>query len=150
MNRFLATTFEDIKPDFIIWTGDNNPHDIWNSTQYEAFESTIKFTKVLTNYYNSTIRVYPVIGNHEKYPVDLYNSNDPKSEKKFLKKLGKDWRHWLDEQAYHSFIHYGFYTMKHLNTNLRIIALNSVTCDTFNFWAIQNPTDPHGQVIIKL
>ena len=148
MNRFLETTFEDIKPYFILWTGDNSPHDIWNSTQHKDFKPTKKFTKAIIKTFNSTIPVYPVIGNHDKYPDDLYNSNNSTFEKNFLQELGHIWKHWFDDQAYNTFINFGYYTMKHLNTNLRIVALNSLTCDTFNFWVIENPTDPLHQVKI--
>ena len=34
----------DIKPDFIIWTGDNSAHDIWKNTSDEVVEYTIKVT----------------------------------------------------------------------------------------------------------
>lgn len=54
-------------------------------------------------------------------------------------------RKFLSDSAYHTFIKYGYYTQKHRNTSLRIVAINSLDCSTLNTFLFVNPTDPINQ-----
>jgi len=72
------------------------------------------------------------------------------NEEILLKKIGDLWRPWLGDEAYNLFIKTGYYSKKHPNSNLRIIATNCMYCDTINFYLVQNPSDPMGQVINKI
>ena len=40
----------------------------------------------------------------------------------------------------------GFYELYDEKKNLRIIAMNTQACDTLNFFLMQNPTDPWGEL----
>lgn len=40
----------------------------------------------------------------------------------------------------------GFYELYDGKKNLRIIAMNTQACDTLNFFLMQNPTDPWGEL----
>jgi len=66
---------EKVKPDYIIWLGDNTDHKIWLSDQkrHSNFTSYIsqKLQKEL-----SDIPIFPVLGNHELLPVDVFNFED--------------------------------------------------------------------------
>ncbi|KAL1477764.1 hypothetical protein MTO96_035490, partial [Rhipicephalus appendiculatus] len=57
------------KPDFVYWTGDLPPHDMWKptrATNAKNFETTFTaFAKRLPG-----ITVYPVVGNHESVPPE--------------------------------------------------------------------------------
>ena len=129
LKSFVQTAY-DLQPDFIIWTGDNTEHDNWNSTQEEVYESTATIKEALYEVFGDSIPVYPVIGNHENYPDDLW---EPGNEYIFenLANIYKDY--FFESQAYESFSRYGYYTELHPRSNLRIVALNCLYCDTMNF-----------------
>jgi sphingomyelin phosphodiesterase len=59
-----------LKPDMIIWTGDNVPHEIWD----QSFENNLNATKTVTELIRKTIPgvpLYPIQGNHEYFPANL-------------------------------------------------------------------------------
>ena len=143
LESFVNTTVNIIKPDFIIWTGDNAPHDPWTGDQDAVYKVTELFVNMLVYKYNYSLPVYPAIGNHEEYPNDLYYPYDDRENHK-LKTIGDIFKVWLEDQAYESFIKYGYYSQKHPNSNLRVISTNCLLCDTVNFNLIRNPTDPQS------
>lgn len=57
--------------DFILWTGDNPPHDIWEeSPMTQLFRTEYLCDRLYAAFpYTS---VYPALGNHETYPCDQY------------------------------------------------------------------------------
>jgi sphingomyelin phosphodiesterase len=142
--NFIDQVSNVFKPDFLIWTGDNPSHAEWDkSTADEILQVTTIFTE---KFKESGIPVYPSLGNHEKYPSDQFYPFGGSKEKTFLEFFGNLWKDWLGEEAYQEFLSYGYYSKKHLNTNLRIISYNCLYCDVFNFFLIKNPTDPSSQI----
>ena len=129
LKSFVQAAYE-LNPDFIIWTGDNAEHDSWNSTQEEAFSATRTIKNAIDEVFQHKIPIYPVIGNHEVYPNDLWES----SKENIFKNLADIYKdYFFEDQAYDTFSKYGYYTEKHPNTNLRIIALNCLYCDAVNY-----------------
>ena len=63
------------------------------------------------------IPIYPAIGNHEKAPPDVFMG----SETILLHGFGKVFRKYLTQEAYDTFSQYGYYTMLHKDTNLRLV-----------------------------
>ena len=120
----------NLNPDLIIWTGDNAEHDNWNSTQEEVYAATKAIKNEIDEVFQHRIPVYPVIGNHEVYPNDIWKSGDEGIFKE-LADIYKDY--FFEDQAYESFSKYGYYTELHPNTNLRIVALNCLYCDAVNY-----------------
>ena len=120
-----------MKPDFIIWTGDNAEHNAWNISQEEVYYTTRYIKNTLDDAIgNDSIIVYPVLGNHEVYPNDLWKSGNVA----IFEELGKIYEdYFFEQEAYESFIMHGYYTELHPNTNLRIVALNCLYCDILNF-----------------
>ena len=129
LKSFVQAAY-DLNPDFLIWTGDNAQHDAWNSTQEEAYFATRTIKKEIDEVFKNSIPIYPVIGNHEVYPNDLLASGE-ESIFQVYADIYKDY--FLEDQAYETFSKYGYYTEKHPNTNLRIIALNCLYCDSINY-----------------
>lgn len=144
--NFIDTIVNDIRPDILIFTGDNPPHDNWETNSNEAFEITSLFSYLIQYKYNLTIPIYPALGNHEEYPSDQFNVYNETKQYDFLLKYGNLWKNWLDKDSYNLFIKKGYYTQKHLDSNLRIVSLNCMYCDMLNFYLIKDPTDPGGQV----
>ena len=122
--------------DFIIITGDIVPHDLWYGSQEHVYNTTEKIMDMIKEGFKNDIPIYPILGNHEKYPNDLYN--DEKGEAELLQKMAEVYRQFLGEEAYNSFKQYGYYTMKYKNTNLRIVAINCLLCDSMNFMLISS------------
>ena len=132
LQSVIDKTYE-LQPDFIIWTGDNSPHNSKNSSQDDNYEATIIVKELLDEKFNASIPIYPALGNHEKYPADLFKT----SEKELLEEYAEIFKdYFYEEQAYESFKKYGYYTEKYKDTNLRIVVLNCLVCDAWNFYII--------------
>ena len=52
-----------------MWTGDNAPHDNWQSSREEVLSSTATITTLIGKYFPG-IPVFPVIGNHDSAPIN--------------------------------------------------------------------------------
>ena len=132
LDSFMEKAYE-LQPDFIIWTGDNSPHNTKNSSLELNFETNIIIRDKLDETFQGQIPIYPAYGNHEIYPTDLYMGN----ETEFLEGFAEIFKEYFyEDQAYESFRQYGYYTEKYKDTNLRIVVLNCLVCDTFNFYII--------------
>lgn len=57
--------------DYIYWTGDLPPHDIWNQTREENLLN-LRVNAALMDKYFKGIPIFPSVGNHESCPVDGY------------------------------------------------------------------------------
>lgn len=71
MLQHISTTHLDI--DYILWTGDLPPHDVWNQTR----EENLMVLKETVNQLTATfpgIPIFPALGNHETAPVNRYFS----------------------------------------------------------------------------
>lgn len=55
------------------------------------------------------------------------------SETILLHSLSKVFKKYLTPEAYDDFSQYGYYTMLYKNTNLRLISLNCILCNSINF-----------------
>jgi len=62
----------EINPDLLLWTGDNSPHDVWENDNQEVSGATINITMMIKDAFKGTnISVYPIIGNHDTWPVNV-------------------------------------------------------------------------------
>ena len=132
LESFMNKAYE-LNPDFIIWTGDNSPHNSKNASQNDNYEASIIVKNMLDEKFKNEIPIYPALGNHEKYPSDLYIGD----EAELLENYGQIFKdYFYEEQAFETFRKYGYYTEKYKDTNLRIVVLNCLLCDTWNFYII--------------
>ena len=126
----FAQAAKEFEPDFIIWTGDNPEHNsAYNSSQEDVYYTTQTIKDTIEEAFGNNITVYPVIGNHEVYPNDLWKPGNYRIFEE-LAEIYKDF--FFEDQAYESFSKYGYYTELHNGTNLRIVALNCLYCDAVN------------------
>lgn len=59
-------------PEYIIWTGDITPHDVWATSREEMMKAASEWTQQVTRFLSHTgIPVFPVLGNHEALPVNM-------------------------------------------------------------------------------
>ena len=130
VDSFIEKAYE-LKPDFIIWAGDNSPHNLKNSSQDENYNATIIIRDKINKKFNFSVPIFPSLGNHEIFPVDLFI----KSETDFLEHYATIFKEYFYEQeAFETFKKYGYYTEKYKDTNLRIVVLNCLLCDNMNFY----------------
>ena len=146
LDSFIDKAYE-LKPDLIIWTGDNSPHNSKNSTQQDNYDATIIVKNKLDQKFKNEIPIYPALGNHEKYPADLYVGNETDLLENYAQ-IFKDY--FYEEQAFETFRKYGYYTEKYKDTNLRIVVLNCLLCDTWNFYIIGGRHEEAKQEFIWL
>ena len=132
--------------DFIIWTGDNAPHDSWEGNQPDVYKIAENIKTTLDSKFtgDKKIPVFYSLGNHEKYPNDDYKDN----EIEMLDNMTNIFGSYLTEEAKETFRKGGYYSMKYKDTNLRIIALNCLVCDCFNF-NLFNSTREHAKGMFK-
>ena len=92
--------------DFVIWLGDNSPHDIWEETDQDHLLMSYYLTEAIKVAYPNIGQVYPVIGNHEYFPCDQSNVTIASDVQI---KLADMWKQWLTPQCiiilYISYIH---------------------------------------------
>jgi hypothetical protein len=58
-------------PDFVLYTGDDPPHDIWEQSREW---NLLAITKIngLMNQYLPNVPVFSCVGNHEAFPVNQF------------------------------------------------------------------------------
>lgn len=77
MNQLLSSidymcikfVFQDI--DYILWTGDLPPHDVWNQTREENLKIMKDTVEQMSSMFPG-IPIFPALGNHEAAPVNRY------------------------------------------------------------------------------
>lgn len=124
--------------DFILWNGDTAAHDT-SLTREDRIASIKKVTDLLWSKFNKIVPVYPIFGSSDTFLPHQYNfsSSNPLSSS-----VSSMWKPWIGEKAAQSLSKSGHYSLMHRNTNLKIIALNTLSCDYKNFWLLSNVTDP--------
>ena len=127
--RLFAKEAKKIKRDFILFTGDFSAHHVWEVSQEDIIDVTQISVDEIAKEIGDDIPIYPVIGNHEKAPPDIFLG----AETVLLHGIGKIFRKYLTQEAYDSLSQYGYYTMLHKNTNLRLVSLNCNLCNSMNF-----------------
>jgi sphingomyelin phosphodiesterase len=130
-------------PDFIIWTGDNIDHYIFLQTFENQFFNQRVLKKYVVETLNYTKPIYPVLGNHEGVPTDIYNITQ---HQWVLQTFADIWIDHLTPEAHHNLSNFGYYHMQHLDTNLRIVGIFSLVYDIQNWHLVPNHTDPLGEL----
>ncbi|XP_046910955.2 sphingomyelin phosphodiesterase-like [Dermatophagoides farinae] len=142
--RLVDQTFQWIRqnhPDieYILWTGDIPPHDIWNQTKQSQLEY-IDIAGHLFDKYFSHVPIYPVVGNHESLPMNSFPLySHPAIKQKYSKQ-------WLYDRLSSIWLRWGAYFATRAKKGLKIISLNTNFCNTQNWWVLLNATDPGQQL----
>ncbi|KAH9511227.1 Sphingomyelin phosphodiesterase [Dermatophagoides farinae] len=138
--------------DMIFWTGDNVPHDVWNTSK----TMVIEHNKIVANLIKETfagVPVLPALGNHEAHPINMYvpievsEKNDNNHSMDWLYNIMADeiWSEWLTEENRMTFKKGGYYS-RMINNDWKVIVLNSNAGYRANFWRAYNPIDPDNQL----
>ncbi|CAF4957422.1 unnamed protein product, partial [Rotaria sp. Silwood1] len=141
MLKYIAENEEQI--DFIYFTGDIAPHDVWQQTQDKDLEE-ISFTTRLLKQTFPEKKIYPCVGNHETAPPGLFSTVNMSW---LYSNLAFQWinQFGLDEQTRDTILKGGYYTTI-IAPKFRLISLNMNYCSEENYWLFINSTDPLGQL----
>lgn len=133
--------------DYIYFTGDIVDHGIWEKSRESVQQSIIQLNNMLQQNFQG-VQIFPVIGNHEGYPVNVFapGSVPPQYSTQWLYTfMANQWSRWLPESALATVRQGGYYTIA-VRPGLRIIAMNNNDCYTFNWWLIYKPSYPSTQL----
>ena len=135
--KAFASKAKELNPDYIMFTGDNIAHIVWTVTLSEILKATKIQIEAIQNEFGLNTPIYPAIGNHENAPCDQFHGE----EKELLEGLAEIFRPYLDANAYETFRKYGYYTLL-VKNNLRIVSLNCLLCDSYNFNLLYDSSQP--------
>lgn len=142
MLAHIAETHKDI--DYILWTGDLPPHDVWNQTKQENLEIIKETVKQMIEKFPG-VPIFPALGNHESAPVNSfpppYVNQVDISINWLYDELDVQWRRWLPQSVSHTVRRGAFYSVL-VRPGFRIISLNMNYCNNKNWWLLLNSTDP--------
>jgi len=142
MLSHIAETHKDI--DYILWTGDLPPHDVWNQTKEENLAIIKDTVKQMVEMFPG-IPIFPALGNHESAPVNSfpppYVNQVDISISWLYDELDVQWRRWLPQSVTHTVRRGAFYSVL-VRPGFRIISLNMNYCNNKNWWLLLNSTDP--------
>ncbi|KAI5755410.1 hypothetical protein M8J77_016576 [Diaphorina citri] len=141
MLQHISTTHTDI--DYILWTGDLPPHDVWNQTRQENLDILKETVSQLSQMFPG-IPIFPALGNHETVPVNSFPP--PFVPKEYAiswlyDALDTQWRKWLPASTSRTVRRGAFYSVL-VRPGFRIISLNMNYCNNKNWWLLLNSTDP--------
>ncbi|CAL1300121.1 unnamed protein product [Larinioides sclopetarius] len=134
------------KIDYVIWTGDIPPHDIWNYTQNDVIHLLHTASKVMFKYF-SHVPIFPALGNHESSPVNSFPIPEIKGNDSIswlYDEVEKAWLQWVPGNS--ETLKLGAFYTAEVYPGLRIISLNMNYCNSLNWWLLINSTDPTGQL----
>jgi sphingomyelin phosphodiesterase len=148
--RQLIHTFDVTgEPDFIVWTGDNNDHGIYDDPNVTT-NATFHITRIFNEIFPNTV-IFPIQGNHESNPMNLQNFE---REDPVVDNLAEAWSDWMTPKVKEGFLSKSYYwydPISHPKSNpkfeqkmekTKIIALNTQNCYNVNFELIGELNDP--------
>ena len=131
---------------FIHWVGDNSPHNVWDNTNEEVTDYVNEVTEDLKQGLgpNSSIDIFPSVGNHDTWPVDVQDFSTPNSNWP-INHFKDSWNdiNWLSDSETEVFAKYGYYSKPFaFNSKGKVISLNMQACNNLNWWMLKNRNDP--------
>uniref|UniRef100_A0A182NUB6 Saposin B-type domain-containing protein n=1 Tax=Anopheles dirus TaxID=7168 RepID=A0A182NUB6_9DIPT len=124
------------KIDAIYFTGDIVHHFTWNTT-IETNEDAMRQVFDLMKHTFPGIPIYPILGNHESHPANLYAPHTVEQSYRtdyLYNFIAKQWADWLPiDKIRPTLAEGGYYTVR-TPFGLRIIGLNNNPCFVHNFW----------------
>jgi hypothetical protein len=141
------------KPDLLFWTGDNSTHNTWATTEEEIDNYTLVITNMMKDTLNSDIKIYPSLGNHDTWPVNIESFSKPNVNTS-VNSVKDSWSEWIGEEATKKFAEYGYFSIDFKMPDgtmagpdgSKIIALNTQAANNANFWLLGQREDPGQQM----
>ncbi|XP_051164735.1 sphingomyelin phosphodiesterase isoform X1 [Leptopilina boulardi] len=145
MLNHIAQTHKDI--DYILWTGDLPPHDVWNQTREENINILRETVQQMIEHFPK-IPIFPSLGNHESAPVNSFPPEfitDNDSISWLYDELDIQWKKWLPSAVSHT-VRRGAYYSVLVRPGFRILSVNTNYCNNKNWWLLINSTDPTNEL----
>lgn len=124
--------------DAVYFTGDIVHHFTWDTTP-ESNEQSMREVFQLIKDRFAGIPFYPILGNHESHPANLFAPRGVPSElnsKYLYDYIIEEWGDWLPIESVRSTVSDGgYYTVKS-PLGHRIVALNNNFCYVHNWWLL--------------
>jgi len=124
-------------PDFILYTGDDPPHDVWEQSRDWNLEAINELHALFTKYFPD-IPVFSALGNHESFPVNQYEG--PGGDSWLYDTVAHNWGSWLCDDSIATIRYAGYYTCR-VRPGLRVISMNTNMWVSGNYWLLVNRTD---------
>jgi hypothetical protein len=131
-----------VKPDIVLWLGDNQPYNDWEQEMKTQLDTTYVITGIMTRYFPKRGHVFPLLGNHEGFPTNILN----RDEYWPYRNVSNLWSHWLTKEAKESMKSVGYYHQLINGTNTRIISLEVFDIINSNCYNWPNEYRPTEQV----
>ena len=131
----------EIKPDLIIFGGDNSAHDVYMNTSEEVTNYTIQVSEMLQEAVKGhDITVLPILGNHDTWVETIQSFGAPHTNPE-INGFKDHWKEWLSADALDKFSEYGYYSEpirlangKGVPAGSRAIVLNTNVCANINWF----------------
>ncbi|KAH3885331.1 sphingomyelin phosphodiesterase-like [Dreissena polymorpha] len=133
--------------DYVLFTGDIPPHNIWNQSRDSQTDAMDKFSGYMRTYLPDKM-LFPTLGNHESAPVNSFPPiyiQGNNSINWLYQVTADNWRNWLPPDTASTIKKGGFYSASPF-PGLRVISLNMNMCNNGNWWLYINATDPNGML----
>ncbi|EEB20402.1 sphingomyelin phosphodiesterase, putative [Pediculus humanus corporis] len=146
MLRHVVKQHPDL--DYVLWTGDIPPHDIWDQGKDDNVQMLKKTVAKLKSAFPKT-PIYPALGNHESVPPNMFPVPDKNALENpmdwLYKELSIEWEAWLPENSTETVRKGAFYTAL-VRPGLRLVSMNMNYCYSFNWWLLLNNVDPLNEL----
>lgn len=133
--------------DYIMWTGDLPPHNVWNQTRASQTGILKSLSAMVLKYFPNK-PVFPSLGNHESSPVNSFPPGfvtGNQSISWLYDTLADTWGKWLPPDTLSTISRGAYYTVSPF-PGFRIVSVNMNACNNENWWLLLNTTDPDGQL----
>lgn len=143
LKHMLKHIRENHQIDYVLWTGDIPPHDVWNTSQSEQVHLLHSVSQLMEKHLPG-VPIYPALGNHESARINSFPQPEvtgPFSIQWLHKEVTKAWGQWLPPSARET-LRKGMYYAVAIRPGLRLISLNMNYCNSQNWWMLLNSTDP--------
>ncbi len=131
--------------DFVMFTGDGPPHDVWNQSAAYNIGTLDTLMDVVKLHFPAT-QVLPSVGNHDTFPCDQFSIN----QTDIYASIASTWSRFLPRSALETTAQGAFYSTS-VTPGLRAIALNSMWGDPIDFWvSLGNVTNTDERNFVEL
>ena len=145
MFDYIADNQDTLQVDFLTWTGDNSAHNVWDNSHEEVTEYTKNITQTIKDsFVNTNIQIYPIQGNHDTWPVNVQNFDEPGTNYE-INHFADSWvdTNWLNEDEKKVFVQYGYYRKPfEFSDKGHVIGVNMQACNDLNWWLFKDRNDP--------
>jgi len=143
--RFWDRTLEQLRKmkeageiDIVVSLGDIHSHSFFKVPESTVINANNYFIDTLKKTFFDT-PVIPVMGNHETTPIDNYDFEDKRNFT--IEKIFNRYKEFVGEEKVQNLIENGFYEWELKEHNIKLLSLNSMNHDNYNFKIMSNNTN---------